>query len=185
MTSYYRDMFQVPFLHLDVGEWLDKKNLLLSSFKIDVHENDEGDEVSTDYFYKVETKNNVDKDNQFVSEVLKKELDIFSSYFNFDNWEIQLTWFQKSISGQQHIIHNHGAIGYSAVCYVEYDPKYHQPTTFVSPFNNFVDGTALIYEPENIKEGSIIFFPSSIHHYAPPNNTNVKRTILALNLKVK
>lgn len=185
MTNYYRDMFQVPFLHLEVEDWNNKKNLIMSSFKMNIHENDDEDEVSTDYFYKVKTKNNVDSDNKFISEVLGEEIDKFSNYFNFTEWEIRLTWFQKSIVGQQHIIHNHGASGYSAVCYVEYDPKFHKPTTFVSPFNNFIDGTALIYEPEQIKEGSIVFFPSSIHHYAPPNNTDVRRTILALNLKVK
>lgn len=185
MTNYYRDMFQVPFLHLDVEDWDNKKNLIMSSFKMNIHENDDGDEVSTDYFYKVKTKNNVDIDNKFISDVLGEEIDKFSNYFNFNEWEIWLTWFQKSVAGQQHIIHNHGSSGYSAVCYVEYDPKFHKPTTFVSPFNNFIDGTALIYEPEQIREGSIVFFPSSIHHYAPPNNTDVRRTILALNLKVK
>jgi len=185
MTNYYRDMFQVPFLHLDVENWEDKKDIILSSFNINIHENDEDDEVSTDYFYKVETKNNVDIDNKFISTVLESEINNFSNYFNFSSCEILLTWFQKSIAGQQHIIHNHGSLGYSAVCYVEYDPKFHKPTTFVSPFNNFIDGTALIYEPEQIREGSIVFFPSSIHHYAPPNNTNIRRTILALNLKVK
>ena len=36
--------------------------------------------------------------------------------------------------------------------------------------------------PEPVEEGHLLVFPSSLMHYAPTNTTNVRRTILSMNI---
>ena len=55
-----------------------------------------------------------------------------------------------------HSIHNHGQLGYSAACYVTYNPNEHTPTQFVSPFNNPITGDIIQYQPMNVEEGDLI-----------------------------
>ena len=35
-------------------------------------------------------------------------------------------WFERSAKNQRHSTHNHGACGYSAVLYVDFDPEVHE-----------------------------------------------------------
>lgn len=184
MSNYSFDMFRVPFLHLNVEDWEQKKIKLKESFDSSVYENNEPDEHTTDYHYKVESGYK-DKDVKLIEELFEKELRMFSEFFQFENIEVIISWFEISIKGQQHEVHNHGATGYSAVCFIDFDERYHKPTNFVSPFNDFLKGNALLYQPEQIEEGSLIFFPSAIHHFAPPNYSDVPRMILSFNLKVR
>ena len=184
MSDYVVDMFKVPLLHLDVEDWDNKKNKLKSLFDISLYKNTEPDEQTTDYFYKRDTGNK-NRDIGVVQDLLSTELEKFKKYFSFDQTEMILCWFEMSIKGQQHEVHNHGATGYSAVCFIDFDKTHHKPTNFVSPYNDFFFGNAITFEPQNIKEGSIIFFPSVIHHYAPPNYSDVPRMILSFNLKVR
>ena len=43
----------------------------------------------------------------------------WSKVFDFDEIGITSSWFQSSINGQYHDVHNHGSTGYSAVCFVD------------------------------------------------------------------
>jgi hypothetical protein len=117
-----------------------------------------------------------------ISEILDDEIMRFSIESNFEDLSISC-WFQRYTQGCFHTPHNHGAIGYSSVCYIEYDEDEHTPTVFISPFANPKDGTLMHYFPQNIKEGTIIFFPSSITHYVLPNESKKIRIILSMNLK--
>ena len=91
------------------------------------------------------------------------------------------SWIERSTKGMHHNIHNHGATGYSAACYVCYNSNIHSPTQFVSPFNNPITGEVIHYEPD-VEEGHLILFPSFIHHYTTPNQTDVERIVLSFNL---
>jgi len=184
MNDYLVDMFKIPLLHLEVENWNDKKKILKDLFDISLYKNTEPDEQTTDYFYKVESGNK-DKDLETIRSLFSPEIEKFRKCFSFEDVEMLVSWFEMSMNGQHHEVHNHGATGYSAVCFIDFDKKYHKPTNFVSPFNDFYKGNTLTFEPPNIHEGSLIFFPSCIHHYAPANHSNIPRMIISFNLKVR
>lgn len=183
MDDYCDYMFKIPLLHLSIKNWEQKKLELLNMMNEVEMSINEGEHIKTDYYTKQNTKFTL-KHNQRVTEILKEEIQGFCNYFNFCYYKVSMSWFQTASKGNYHGIHNHGAVGYSSVCFIDYDPKEHTPTQFVSPFHNFITGDFLEYGPE-VKEGSIIFFPSVIMHYTEPNQSDKQRTILSFNIDVK
>lgn len=150
-------MFSVPILHLNVDNWDDKKTKLMELLeKSDLEKNIDH---HTDYHKQVreEWKNS---NTEKISSILTDELLFFSKYFSFSSIGIKSSWFEVSKKYEFHGAHSHGCTGYVAVCYLQYDAEKHKPLVFISPYKNFVTGFDLHYEPKNIKEGSIIFFPA-------------------------
>jgi hypothetical protein len=174
-SNYVENMFYVPIAHVQVDDWENKKKKLIELYKQVEIENK--DNVWTNYY----------KDshilNQSVSEILKDEIVEFHKFFGFIKSQISSSWFEKSLKNNSHRAHNHGSLGYSAVCFVEYDKTCHIPTNFVAPFLNFLDGMVLNYMPK-IDEGSLIFFPSSIVHNTFANQSEKERIILSFNLDI-
>jgi hypothetical protein len=185
MNDFIDYMFKVPIFHLQVRNWETKKEILLEMAKTSdlIVAEENFSEIKTDY-YKQKKDNSVGKHNNKVLEVLKEEIEIFCNYFEFNSCTITSSWFELANQGGYHGVHNHGTTGYSSVCYIDYDKSAHTPTQFVSPFHNFLTGELLQYGPE-VEEGSIIFFPSSIMHYTEPNTSEIERTILSFNIKIK
>ena len=103
----------------------------------------------------------------------------------FQSYSVVKSWTEVQNKEMYHLVHNHGALGYSAVCYVEYDPKHHEPLHFIAPFNNAITGEQIDYAPEGIKESSILFFQSFLLHYAIPNSSTVPRRAVSFNLDVR
>jgi hypothetical protein len=93
------------------------------------------------------------------------------------------TWYERALPYMYHPTHNHGHGGYSAVVFIEFDPKVHTPTNFIAPYDHFITGEPLIYTP-NVKEGDIIIFPSFLHHYTHPHTSEQRRTVLSFNITV-
>lgn len=93
-------------------------------------------------------------------------------------------WYQTTASGQMHGVHNHGPTGVSAVFYVNFDPTIHKPTTFFSPFPNYINGEVMDFTPD-AQEGDVIFFPSFLMHMQEPNRSEVPRTIVSFNIEGK
>jgi len=184
MNNYYVDMFKIPLLHLEVTDWETKKEQLKELFDFRGYNNTEVDGMTSDYLYKVDS-GNIQKNNDEIDRILLKEIGLFKDFFEFSDHEIIISWFQRTLNGQYHGVHNHGSSGYTGVCYIDYDPKVHEPTKFIAPFNHFIRTDTLHFSPSNINEGSLVFFPSVINHYAEANHTNVPRTILSFNLKLK
>ena len=172
-------MFTVPFIHLKVDDWGEKKKDILQLINDKNFEVREGDFVSTDYHFLMDNKsyNYAEK----VEEILKQEIKTFNEIVNL-NYKIKDAWFEASSEKQYHTVHNHGMTGFSSVCFVEYDENIHTPTQFISPYSNFVSGGILDFSPRKITEGSLIFFPSAIIHYTNPNNDNKVRISLSFNL---
>ena len=73
-------------------------------------------------------------------------------------------------------------MGFSAVCFVEYDQEVHTPTQFIAPFNDFMQGNTLQYSPSCVMEGTLLIFPSVIHHFTLPNTSDKRRIALSFNL---
>ena len=92
-------------------------------------------------------------------------------------------WFQKYYENQFHSPHNHGAIGYSSVLYINFDKRIHKATRFLPPFND-PDGNHIEFAPD-VDEGSFIFFPSYLYHYTLPNKSDTIRIIMSMNIRKK
>lgn len=184
MNDYYVDMFKIPLLHLQVRDWKAKKEELKSLFDRKGYKNNDPGGKTSDYHYKLDS-GNIESNNDKINFILSEEISIFKDFFEFSDHELVISWFQETVDGQYHAVHNHGSSGYTAICYIDYDSEIHEPTYFIAPFNHFIRTDTLHFVPENIEEGSIIFFPAAINHYAKPNYTKIPRTILSFNLKLK
>lgn len=183
MKVIHYPMFEIPTMIFHLGNWKEKKKKLVDLFLQQKMEesNDYGwDNVSTSYHGFIETRDNTLL--QSVSNIFKKEFDYLRSISDIPNLNLQEVWYQKYSNTHEHTVHNHGPVGFSFVCYIDFNETLHGTTTFVSPFNNFLTGDALFHTPE-IKEGTMIFFPSVLLHYAPQNKSNVDRLIISGNMR--
>ena len=141
--------------------------------------------ISTDFWNKNQQVNKKydDEPNR------KKIQEIFSD--EFEEWYKESTirssiknyWFEESTIHDYHGVHTHGPIGYSSVVYLDYDPKQHSPTFFLSFYNNFVNREDNIHSPE-VEEGDMILFPSIVPHFTTPNTSQIPRQIFSMNLDV-
>lgn len=172
-------MFQIPTVEVEIDNWETKKEQLLQLYEnqsIERYEVEDGDTLYTNYF-----SEQCEVDD--VNEILSDEINFFAKKLDIKKFELTHAWFQKYDNQDKHSIHTHGALGYSFVCFVHFNPEVHKSTTFISPFTNFIDGNVLSFAPD-VNEGSIIFFPAKIMHLAPINNSDEPRLILSGNIKV-
>jgi hypothetical protein len=181
MNNYKTNMFEVPLLHLQVLDWESKKKKLISMMN-DLKFEERSNKLITDFH--LQNNNTNFKYNHEIGNIFFEELSLFAEYFEFGSIELTSSWFEVSNKNSHHTTHNHGATGYSSVCFVDYDSNVHSPTKFISPFNNFIDGQVISFSPDDVQEGSLLFFPSLIHHYTLPNNSEIPRKILSFNIKV-
>lgn len=182
MEAYRTNMFEIPFLKIEVSDWELKKEKLKSLMKESEFEQ-RSNNLVTDF--NIQSENSKFRYNSEIGNLFLEELLFFKEYFGFREVYLSSSWFEISNKNSHHTTHNHGATGYSSVCFIDYDSNLHTPTKFISPFNNFIDGQVINYTPEDIKEGSLIFFPSLIHHYTVPHNSEKSRKILSFNLNVE
>lgn len=176
-------MFSIPILHLSVDNWDLKKNELMKILKQSNIEK-KSDSHHTDYHFQLKNGWDISKFKD-ISRILEDEIKVFSKQFSFSSIEITSTWFEISKKYEYHSAHSHDSKGYVAVCYLQYDDKKHMPVTFIAPFKNFINGYDLHYDVEDIKEGSIIFFPASIIHQTKINQSNLDRIVVTLNMNVQ
>lgn len=186
--EYLIPMFSVPLFHLKLKDWEKKKSELMSIYEKrksdkNVFKRQNGKQniydVETDYHHNHDTGENYDEE---ITNILRDELEILSDTFQC-SVEVCTTWFEKASKGKQHSTHNHGPTGFSAVCFVEFDPEYHTPTVFLNP--NLTDQNVLNFIPPGVSEGSLIFFPSYVLHYTEPNTSEKDRLILSFNTIVE
>lgn len=173
-TTVRHLIFGLPVWKYKINDWQNKKQHLLDLFsqeKLQLTNN-----VLT-------TRHNIDDEclfeeiHNFLGEYYE-ERGISFDYFGIDNM-----WFQLYETAHDHSPHHHGAIGFSCVAFIDYDPKEHNPTTFISKYDCPLTGDLLHWYPPNVEEGDIIFFPSNAIHYCPSNNSNKKRLILSMNIR--
>ena len=168
------NMFNIPLTVYKCSWWSSKKERLLRH--IDTVDMVQGDEqVLSDYR----------GDNSYIntiSDILTDELSWFARDYSC-NPHIVRAWYERALPYMYHPIHNHGHGGYSAVLFIEYDKRYHRPTNFIAPFDHFITGEQLNYEPE-VEEGDLILFPSFLHHYTHPHTSEQRRTVLSFNITV-
>ena len=168
------NMFSIPLTRYKCSWWKQKRETLLRL--LDEQELCQGDEqVLSDY-------RSSEKYINTISDILSDELSWFAHDYKC-NPIIVRAWYERALPYMYHPTHNHGHGGYSAVLYIEYNPKYHRPTNFIAPFDHFITGEQLVYEPD-VEEGHLILFPSFLHHYTHPHTSEQRRTVLSFNLTV-
>ena len=176
--SIFYDAFSIKFARIEIKNWEAKKKDILRKIGSLTCNNKEEAYLETNFFNDVYNKDAMD-----VRNILQEELYEFSQRSGLAGVEINGSWVERAHSGMNHNVHNHGALGYSAACYVCYDPLVHTPTQFVAPFNSSIEGDLIHHKPENVKEGTLILFPSYLPHYTKPNLTGKERVVLSFNLK--
>lgn len=172
-------MFYVPIFHFKIENWKYKKEKLLelwNSISSDCVEED-------NLFFNYENTSSIS--HEHIHEIFYEEIQSLIVNLGCDHYQFLNGWFENAGKYGHHEIHNHGPIGYSSVCFINYNKDVHTPTQFISPFNDFINGRNLIYSPENVSEGSILFFPSNISHYTNPNLTDFERLIVSFNLAIE
>ena len=168
------NMFSIPLTRYKCSWWKQKRETLLRL--LDEQDLCQGDEqVLSDY-------RSSEKYIDTISDILSDELSWFAHDYKC-NPLIVRAWYERALPYMYHPTHNHGHGGYSAVLYIEYNPKYHRPTNFIAPFDHFITGEQLVYEPD-VEEGHLILFPSFLHHYTHPHTSEQRRTVLSFNLTV-
>ena len=168
-------MLNIPFYHYKVNNWREKKEQLLDfvstlSFKF----KDQIADLYTTYG---------DQTSSIPLKILEDDIVKFTTEVKYSGEMDADIWFQKYYENQFHSPHNHGAIGYSSVLYINFDKKTHKGTRFLPPFND-PDGNHIEFAPD-VDEGSFIFFPSYLYHYTLPNKSDTIRIIMSMNIRKK
>lgn len=177
MTLHVEDIFRIPLIIIEIDNWQEKKDILFKKLPIETIKKCEGETIRTNYKSK-DFGDSLNIQEVFGEEISKIEREIDGKLF------VDGSWLEVAEKGMYHEVHNHGQIGLSAVCYLQYDPKIHTPISFISPFNNFFNGSLIKCSLEKITEGIIIVFPSFLQHFTYPNESEELRISLSFNMKL-
>lgn len=172
----YIESFTIPYWQLQVSNWKQKKRDLLNLYHSRSKHMLVGEQI-TDY----NSNNNY---HLVVQDILCDDLLVAKKALNLEHFPgtVQSCWFQEYGRSHYHGIHNHGIGGFSSVLFIEFDPDQHEPTTFVSPFNEWIRNDMIEWKPDGVTEGTMIFFPMNLAHFAPTNFSDVPRLILSCNI---
>jgi len=174
-------MFSVPIIHYPIEDWSNNKKRIMDALpQINDGMYQDNGQMFTDFFNEQHQKD-LPPYGDVVLDIIKPYLEDFTTGSRV---EITDMWFQTSHRGMGHGCHNHGALGWSSVIYVDYDKNYHEPTNFYAPFNNPWNGSLQMFQPD-VQEGDMIIFPAMITHEAVDNRTDVPRTIISYNMRGK
>jgi len=168
-------LFEFPSYQYQIGDWEFKKKGLLGRIKSSEFRRTKLQTFETDR--QTNNKSYV----RYLEEFLRPEL------FEFCQ-EAQVTcsmtdaWVVRYDKGDHQTVHNHRGWGFSGIIYVEFDPKVHTPSCFVAPWQNPREDTTSLAYPTDVKEGTIVIFPSYTLHFVHPNQTRKRRTVLSFDL---
>jgi hypothetical protein len=177
--SAIEPMFTVPLFRFQVPNWKVRKQRVLESLPEPKDEYLKGG-TFTDYHMNIAAKKSPPY-KPVVVDCLAECLAKFRETYP-DDVKITSMWFERSFRSHYHGAHNHGAIGFSAVFLVEFDPNEHTPTRFIAPHMDFYSGSFLDFRPPQPKEGELFMFPSIILHDTDPNASDKPRTIISFNV---
>jgi len=177
MNTYYP--FAVPFFITSIENWPEKKNEFLS-----LPDWDDKECMNSRQWTDFDQYKNSDPPyrDKFLELISKSVMELGQS-LGVPAVGVGPIWAQRYWRGHYMNPHTHGPRGYSAILYAELNDD-HPCTEFLSPFKDFYGGNDLVYNPE-VKEGDVIFFPSSLYHHAPPHDSDNHRTIFSFNMMIK
>lgn len=160
-------LFKIPFRQYSLDNWQAKKEAIMKALPLDKY---------TDFY----DNGGIPEYMPVISDCIDTEMRDFSQTYPCPVM-ITALWFELSKPGDYHGPHNHGATGYSAILYVDYDAGEHEATKFHCPFLEAATGENLKYQPV-VREGDLIVFPSNILHEAPINTGKKNRLIVSFNI---
>jgi len=173
-------LFHVPLFSYEVKEWDRKKKALLSR----INKNEFGYFGLNDFQTDRHAKKNryaLDFESIFDDELSEFKKDANLEYLRvLDIWTLKYT--KKS---ENHCPHNHRSTGFTGLLYLEYDPKVHEPTKFIGPWNDPVDDKTQLAMLPDPKPGVIYIWPSVMLHYADGMKTNKLRMVTSWDMEVR
>tara|TARA_A100001234_G_C12521676_1_gene340529 strand:+ start:158 stop:718 length:561 start_codon:yes stop_codon:yes gene_type:complete len=177
-------MFMIPLIKISIGDWANKKRKIFSWLEDVDYSNEHGPYFSD--FNQEQRRNPNYQPNEYSHKVWKllyEEVKLFDAQVNYGLEDVTPSmWTQIYYKGQEHEVHNHGALGWSCIVFLKFNPIIHKATKFYAPFNNFNSGAMLEYQPE-VLEGDMIWFPSMLPHTSQLQESEEERVILSFNLK--
>ena len=173
-------LFHIPLFSYEVKEWDRKKKALLSR----INKNEFGYFGLNDFQTDRHAKKNryaLDFESIFDDELSEFKKDANLEYLRvLDIWTLKYT--KKN---ENHCPHNHRSTGFTGLLYLEYDPKVHEPTKFIGPWNDPVDDTTQLARIPDPKPGVIYIWPSAMLHYADGMKTNKLRMVTSWDMEVR
>ena len=178
-------MFLLPMIILSISDWETKKSKIFSWLN-DVDYTNEHGPYYTDFDQQIQYDfNHQPNDYSYkVWKLLYDDIMLLGDQIDYGPDDAPSMWTQVYYRGQEHEVHNHGAIGWSCILFLKFNSEVHKPTKFYAPFNNFNTGAMLTYEP-TVKEGDMIWFPSLLPHTSQLQESEEERVILSFNLNLK
>lgn len=171
-------LFPTKILKIKCKDWENKKDKLLNLVDWDNPQYKSKNHISD---YHQNQVNGCPYMTEFC-DILRDDLRSFLAYKDKDTLNIGTLWGQRYKNSDYMHTHSHGAIGYSAVLYVEFNKEEHSATRFIAPHHN-PEGELDYYQPD-VEEGDLIIFPSSLYHDASPSLSEMNRTIFSFNFMV-
>ena len=168
-------IFEYPSYQYQIKDWEFKKKGLLKRIK-------EEKFIRTDLqTFETDRQTNKKSYIHYFRELIEPELNEFCqeaqvSCSMTDVWTVR---YQK---GDYQSVHNHRSWGFSGVLYVDFDPKVHTPTYFVSPWQDPRNDATTYAGLKDIREGTIIVFPSYTLHYVHPNSVRKPRVVMSFDM---
>ena len=178
-------MFSIPFGKSHVKAWAENKDRVLSNLeKVADFTGSEMMPCKSTYMSGMKKRHrNLHHFEEFFG-VIESTLygDIYPELGqHLGGHQVVECWYQRYGKHDFHELHNHGALGWSAVFYAELDPNEHVGTTFYSPFQDAAGDLISCTPP--VEEGDLIMFPSFLLHEATPCRSDKTRAIISFNLR--
>lgn len=115
------------------------------------------------------------------SEFLLNHLDQVYGSMGYSNYSIKQIWFQQyNHIDSKHAWHSHGCC-FTNVYYLEM-PENSPKTEYIVPYGQY--GKDKIVKQFDVKEGTLLVFPSYVIHRAPPMTNTDRKTIISFNVDV-
>ena len=171
-------IFEYPSYQYQIKDWEFKKKGLLKRIK-------EEKFIRTDLqTFETDRQTSNKSYLYYLSNLIKPELSEFCKEAKV-TCSITDAWTVRYQKGDRQTIHNHRSWGFSGIIFLEFDPKIHTPTCFVSPYQDPRTDTTTIVKPADVEEGDMIIFPSYTLHYVEPNNYRKRRSVISFDLLPK
>ena len=170
-------LFAVPYWKFKVPNWTQTKkdiHSLLETYPCIEHE---GQKFLTN------RRLSLEKASIFLKECLRVFADPLQEFAqeiktNLKTTRAFATAYEK---GHDHILHNHGKSLFTAMVYIDLDPKIHSGTIYKQPYTQFDSGNVAFVSP-TVVEGDMIIVPGNIEHLSPVNPSSERKTIIAMDL---
>jgi hypothetical protein len=172
------NLFTVKYVSVQTEDWDRKKAELGTLLRDSEFERRDFARFLTD------RHQNYNRYAQQFCNIFDQELNRFGIDIGASTLKISAIWAVRYERGDYHTVHNHRSTGYSGILYVDYDGDVHTPSVHVAPWNDpLTDATALA--APSVREGTMIFVPSSVLHYCRPNESDKLRQIVAFDMEVR